>query len=98
MKSLCKPLATIAVAMGLVSAANAGILQDVQKKGYIQCGVSTGLPGFSAPDDRGVMQGIDADFCRAVAAAVLGDASKVRFSKLTAKERFTALSSVKLIC
>lgn len=77
----------------LAMSVSAGTLQDVQKKGYVQCGVSTGLAGFSAPDDNGVMQGIDADFCRAVAAAVLGNASKVRFSKLTAKERFTALAS-----
>ena len=83
----------IGVAALLAFSANAGTLEDVKKKGYVQCGVSTGLPGFSAPDDKGLMQGLDADLCRAIAAAVLGDASKVRFSKLTAKERFAALAS-----
>jgi general L-amino acid transport system substrate-binding protein len=55
--------------------------------------VSQGLPGFSQPDDKGVWHGIDADFCRALAAAVLGSADKVKFSPLSAKERFTALQS-----
>ena len=89
---LLKLFVVLGMTFGL-TALNAGTLQDVQKKGYLQCGVNTGLPGFSAPDDQGSMQGIDADFCRAVAAAVFGDSSKVRFSKLTAKERFTALAS-----
>jgi general L-amino acid transport system substrate-binding protein len=57
------------------------------------CGVSTGLPGFSLPDEKGNWTGIDVDVCRGVAAAVLGDASKVKFIPLTAKERFTALQS-----
>lgn len=58
-----------------------------------KCGVSTGLAGFSAADEKGNWQGIDVDVCRAVAAAVLGDATKVKYSPLTAKERFTALQS-----
>lgn len=91
MKHLRKLLVVASALLPFV--AHAGTLDDVKKKGYIQCGVSTGLPGFSAPDDRGLIQGIDADTCRAVAAAVLGDSSKVRFSKLTAKERFAALAS-----
>jgi general L-amino acid transport system substrate-binding protein len=68
-------------------------LETVQKRGELICGVDGGLPGFSAPDDSGKMRGVDADVCYAVAAAVLGDASKVKFVPLTAKERFTALSS-----
>ena len=68
-------------------------LDAIQKKGMIHCGVSDGLPGFSVPDAKGKILGIDADFCRAVAAAVLGDASKVKFSQLNAKERFIALQS-----
>jgi len=68
-------------------------LEAVKKKDSIQCGVTTGLPGFSNPDDAGNWSGLDVDFCRAVAAAVLGDANKVKFSPLTAKERFTALQS-----
>ena len=83
-----------AAALGLVaSAASAATLDDVKAKGFIQCGVSTGLAGFSAPDDKGDWQGIDADFCRAVAAAVFGDGTKVKFTPLSAKERFTALQS-----
>jgi len=83
-----------AATLGLMaSAASAGTLDTVKQKGFIQCGVSTGLAGFSAPDDKGDWQGIDADFCRAVAAAVFGDGSKVKFTPLSAKERFTALQS-----
>lgn len=83
-----------AAALGFVaSAASAGTLDTVKQKGFLQCGVSTGLAGFSAPDDKGDWKGIDADFCRAVAAAVFGDASKVKFTPLSAKERFTALQS-----
>ena len=68
-------------------------LKDVMAKGYVQCGVSQGLPGFSNADDSGNWAGLDVDMCRAVAAAVFGDASKVKFSPLSAKQRFTALSS-----
>jgi len=76
-----------------VQAASAATLDDVKKKGFIQCGVSQGLPGFSNPDDKGNWTGIDVDFCRAVAAAVFNDATKVKFTPLSAKERFTALQS-----
>ena len=83
-----------AAALGfMASAASAGTLDTVKQKGFIQCGVSTGLAGFSAPDDKGEWKGIDADFCRAVAAAVFGDGTKVKFTPLSAKERFTALQS-----
>lgn len=68
-------------------------LDTVRKRGVLNCGVNTGLAGFSAPDARGRWIGIDADFCRAVAAAVFGDGEKVRFVPLNAKERFTALQS-----
>ena len=68
-------------------------LDSVKKKDYVACGVSTGLPGFSNPDDKGQWSGLDVDVCRAVAAATLGDAQKVKFVPLTAKERFTALQS-----
>ena len=80
--------------LGLASTAHAGATLDaIQKKGFIQCGVSDGLPGFGVPDSQGKMTGIDVDVCHAVAAAVFGDASKVKFTQLTAKERFTALQS-----
>lgn len=65
----------------------------VIKRGVLNCGVNTGLAGFSAPDDKGGWSGMDADFCRAVAAAVLNDATKVKYLPLNAKERFTALQS-----
>jgi general L-amino acid transport system substrate-binding protein len=75
-------------------AAQAGATLDaVKKKGFVQCGVSDGLPGFSYVDAQGRYLGIDVDVCRAIAAAVFGDAAKVRFTPLTAKERFTALQS-----
>jgi general L-amino acid transport system substrate-binding protein len=67
--------------------------EAVAKKGFVQCGVNVGLAGFSQPDSQGVWKGIDVDLCRAVAAAVLGDATKVRYTPLTAQQRFTALQS-----
>lgn len=85
---------TAATVLGLAGTAHAGATLDaIQKKGFIQCGVSDGLPGFGVPDAQGKMTGIDVDVCHAVAAAVFGDASKVKFTQLTAKERFTALQS-----
>ena len=80
-------------AFTVAGAASAATLDDVKAKGFVQCGVSQGLPGFSNPDAQGNWSGMDADYCRAVAAAVFGDATKVKFSPLSAKERFTALQS-----
>ncbi len=86
-------LGIFAAAM-LGTVAEAGpTLDAVKQRDYVRCGVNAGLPGFSSPDDKGQWTGIDVDVCRAVAAAVLGSASKVRFTPLTAKERFTALQS-----
>ncbi len=68
-------------------------LEAVMEKGSIQCGVSQGLPGFSNPDDAGEWTGLDVDFCRAMAAAVFNDAEAVKFTPLSAKVRFTALTS-----
>jgi general L-amino acid transport system substrate-binding protein len=68
-------------------------LDAVKSKGFVQCGVNTGVAGFSAPDSKGAWRGIDVDLCRAVAAAVFGDANKVRYTPLTAQQRFTALQS-----
>ncbi|RUR31354.1 amino acid ABC transporter substrate-binding protein [Vreelandella nanhaiensis] len=73
--------------------ANAATLEDTIERGAVQCGVSDGLPGFSAPDGDGNWQGLDVDICRAVAAAVLGDADAVNYISLNAVERFTALQS-----
>ncbi|NIW04277.1 MAG: transporter substrate-binding domain-containing protein [Gammaproteobacteria bacterium] len=88
--------AAVSVAVLSVGAAGVGqaaTLDDVKAKGHVQCGVSQGLPGFSNPDTQGNWTGIDVDVCRAVAAAVLGDADKVKYTPLSAKERFTALQS-----
>jgi len=80
--------------LALTGVAHAGATLDaVKNKGFVQCGVSTGLPGFSSADDKGAFTGIDVDMCRGVAAAIFGDADKVKYSPLTAKERFTALQS-----
>jgi general L-amino acid transport system substrate-binding protein len=68
-------------------------LDAVRQKGFVQCGVNTGVAGFSAPDSKGVYTGIDVDLCRAVAVAVFGDSTKVRYTPLTAQQRFTALQS-----
>ena len=78
---------------GMVSAATAGTLEEVKKRGTLLCGVSQGLPGFSNPDKTGKWSGLDVDLCRAIAAATLGDANKVTYKPLSAKERFTALQS-----
>lgn len=71
-------------------------LDAVKARGQLSCGVNVGLPGFSAKDDKGNWSGLDADYCRAIAAAVLGDANKVKYTATTTKERFTALNSGEL--
>jgi len=92
-------LTGIVVALGMVLAGCAGdddassTLDDVRSRGTLNCGVSQGLPGFSNPDETGRMTGFDADYCRAIAAAVLGNANAVNFVPLTAAARFTALQS-----
>jgi general L-amino acid transport system substrate-binding protein len=91
----------LAVAVGLLAGLTAAhaqgsgsaTLDAVKARGQLVCGVTTGVAGFSLADSKGVIQGIDADDCRAVAAATLGDASKVRFVPLTTTNRFTALQS-----
>ena len=90
MKTIAGVLAGLAFA-GAVQAQST--LDAVKAKGFVQCGVNTGLAGFSQPDSKGVWKGIDVDLCRAVAASVFGDASKVRYTPLTAQQRFTALQS-----
>jgi len=93
-----KLLATVGAAV-MIAGLTAGsahaqsTLDAVKSKGFIQCGVNTGLAGFSAPDSQGVWKGLDVDLCRAVAAAVFGDASKVKYTGLTAQQRFTAIQS-----
>ncbi len=85
-------MVTFALMMS-VSPIVAGTLDEVKKRDSLACGVSTGLPGFSATDEKGHWKGLDVDGCRAIAAAVLGDANKVKYVPLNAKERFTALQS-----
>ncbi len=93
--NLTKPAAVSAAALSLavLGTTHAATLDDVKGKGHVQCGVSQGLPGFSNPDTQGNWTGVDVDVCRAVAAAVFGDADKVKYTPLSAKERFTALQS-----
>ena len=92
-------LAAAAAAAGCTAAGTAGAgpgtatLDAVRARGFARCGVSTGIAGFSTIDGQGEWHGIDVDVCRAIAAAVLGDASKVRYTPLTAMRRFAALQS-----
>src|SRR3954463_6272721 len=85
-------VATVVLAAS-VSASAAAMLDTVKQRGMLVCGVSTGFAGFSTPDSQGNFKGLDVDYCRALAAGVLGDASKVRYVALTAQNRFTALQS-----
>ncbi len=91
--SFFRTVAVSAALAMLASVAQAATLDDVKRKGHVQCGVSQGLPGFSNPDEQGNWTGIDVDLCRAVAAAIFGNANKVKYTPLSAKERFTALQS-----
>ncbi|MDO6584080.1 amino acid ABC transporter substrate-binding protein [Salipiger sp. 1_MG-2023] len=86
-------LGALTVAGLAAGAAGAATLDDVKARGSLNCGVSTGLTGFSAPDANGVWQGFDVAVCRAVAAAVLGDPMAVNFVPTTGQTRFTALAS-----
>ena len=88
-------LSALAVASALVAApAFAGkTLDAIKSRGQLVCGVNTGLAGFSQADSQGAWTGLDVDICKAVAAAILNDASKVKYVPLTAQQRFTALQS-----
>jgi general L-amino acid transport system substrate-binding protein len=87
-------LAGVAVLAGSGFSAAAGpTLDSVKSKGYVACAVNTGLAGFSMADQQGHFAGLDVDVCRAVAAAVLGDASKTKFVPATAQQRFTLVQS-----
>lgn len=93
MKKLATLIGGVAAVATLSMGVQAQTLEQVKSRGSLNCGVSTGLPGFSSTDSAGNWQGLDADGCRAIAAAVLGDANSVSFVPLTAVERFTALQS-----
>src|SRR5271157_3425069 len=92
-----KRLATaMALAMGLAfgaQAASADTLAAVKERGELICGANGTLAGFGLPDPQGNWTGFDVDFCRAIAAAIFNDPTKVKFVPLTAKDRFTALQS-----
>ena len=88
-----KIVITTALLAASLLPATAGTLDTVKQRGQLVCGVSAGFAGFSAPDSQGNYKGLDVDYCRALAAAVLGDAGKVRYVALTAQNRFTALQS-----
>ena len=95
LKAAAAAALAIGVGMGAAHAQGTGsaTLDAIKARGLLVCGVSTGVAGFSLADSQGVIKGIDADDCRAVAAAVLGDANKVRFVPTTTINRFTALQS-----
>jgi general L-amino acid transport system substrate-binding protein len=91
-----KYIKSLMVALTVVlftSASFADTLNDVKARGMLKCGSNTGLVGFAAPDDAGVWRGIDVDVCRAVAAAVFGDAEAMEVVPTTSKARFTILQS-----
>lgn len=91
LKTLCL---TFALCLIMVTFAQAGKdLDAVRAKGYIQVGVNGGVFGFGMPDEKGVWKGLDVDSARAVAAAIFGDADKIKYTPLTAQQRFTALQS-----
>ena len=96
--NIIKTVATVAlIATSLfVTSANATTLEEVKKKGILHCGVSQNLIGFSSIDKGGKWAGLDVDVCRALAAAVLGDATKIKYFALTEKDRFTALQTGKV--
>ena len=86
-------LGTLAASALLAGFASAGTLDDVKARGELICGSNTGLTGFGAPDANGNYQGFDVAICKALAAAVLGDANKVKYVPTTGETRFTALAS-----
>jgi general L-amino acid transport system substrate-binding protein len=90
----CRTAVLLCISLSVgTSTASAATLDDVRAKGFLECGVNHGLPGFSSSDEKGNWRGMDVDICRGLAAAIFKDSSKVKFVPLTAKERFTALQS-----
>ncbi len=85
--------ALLAAAPTYAQPSGSATLDAVKARGMVICGIAGAVPGFSLPDSQGVMRGIDADSCRNVAAAALGDATKIKFTALTTTNRFTALQS-----
>src|SRR5580658_8349458 len=98
-RHVCRMVAGLglAIGVGLVAHAQQGsgsaTLDAIRTRGQVLCGTAGTVPGFSLPDSQGVMRGLDADSCRAVTAAALGDVAKVKFVPTTTQNRFTALQS-----
>ena len=98
---MSKVLFSIALAAGLgvvatgaqAQTATSATLDAVKAKGYVQCGVTGGVPGFSAPDANNIWTGLEVDYCRSLAAAIFNNPDNVRYTPLTSQERFTALSA-----
>ena len=90
---LSRALLAAAAATAIAGTASAGTVDDVRAKGFLQCGVSTGVAGFAFTDDKGDWQGFDPAVCKAVAAALFGNAKKVKYTPTTGKTRFEALKS-----
>jgi len=93
MKRIVSILAIAVAAVFVAQAASAQTLKQVKDRGILNCGANGSLAGFGLPDAQGKWTGLDVDFCHAIAAAVLGDGNKIKFTALTAKDRFTALQS-----
>src|SRR6267154_2728665 len=93
MKRAISMLGAVVVLAAIVGPASAQTLKAVKDRGSLVCGVSQGLPGFSSPDDKGAWTGFDVDFCRALAAAIFNDPTKVKYSPLSARDRFEPLKS-----
>src|SRR5258708_16125409 len=91
----------VVIAAGVLAAstviASAATLDTVKSRGTLICGVSAGFAGFSAPDSQGNYKGLDVDYCRALAAGVLGNSNKVRYFSLTAQNHLTALQSREIV-
>jgi general L-amino acid transport system substrate-binding protein len=93
MKQFAQALFAAAVAFAAADTAVAATLDTVKQRGVLNCGSNGQLPGFGLPDSQGNWTGLDVDYCRAIAAAIFNDASKVKFVTLTARDRFTALQT-----
>lgn len=83
----------VAAAQSVSPGAKSPTLAAVKARGHLECGVHTGIPGWSFPDDKGVWKGLDVDLCRSVAAAIFGDANKVKYTPTTVQQRWSVLAS-----
>jgi general L-amino acid transport system substrate-binding protein len=93
MKQIARALCAAAMAFVAADAAVAATLDTVKQRGVLNCGANGQIPGFGLPDSQGHWTGLDVDYCRAIAAAIFNDPTKVKFVALTARDRFTALQT-----